>query len=93
MLWKLGRGVWNGRRGYLGRSIYAEVMAFIAKGKSRNTFRKRRMKLSFISFTVSVSLFWPESENLFLHAVFLAIGPSGRHHRKSSKSTIFIPAE
>ena len=51
------------------------------------------MKLSFISVTVSVSLFWPESENLFLPAVFLAIGPSGRHHRKRSKSTIFIPVE
>ena len=31
-LWKLGRGVWEGRRGNLGRSIYAKVMAFIAKG-------------------------------------------------------------
>lgn len=37
--------VWKGRSGDLGRSIYAKVMAVTAKGKSRNTFRKRRMKL------------------------------------------------
>jgi len=45
VLWKLGRGVWKGRGGDLGRSIYAKVMAFTAKGNRRNTFRKRRVKL------------------------------------------------
>lgn len=56
--------------------------------------REESSILSFVSFHdkyVSISA-W-DLENLFLPTIFLAIGPSGSHHGRGSKSTIFIPAE